>query len=174
MTHAEALALIQGGVPSPAGVWADIGAGSGVFTRALTELLGEDGLVHAVDQNAGVLVLAQSKRPGHARVLPQRADFTRPLALEALDGILMANALHFVQEHQRVLSRLLSYLRPGGHFLLVEYDQETGNPWVPFPVSWRRFFRLAPPVGLSDVRQVGRRRSRFGHRDLYAAVGIKG
>lgn len=173
MTHAEALELIREGVLSPAGVWADLGAGSGVFTRALAELLGEEGRVYAVDRDAGVLAL-ESNRPGHARVLPQRADFTRSLALEDVDGILMANALHFVRDQQGVLSRLLSYLRPGGCFLLVEYDQEAGNPWVPYPISWKRFLTLAHLVGLRDVRQVGRRRSRFGHRELYTAVGVKG
>lgn len=172
MTHAEAVALIQDGVPTSGGVWADLGAGSGVFTRALANLLGDGGLVHAVDRDARVLTLTQGPVPGGARIRPQRADFTRPLNLRDLDGLLMANALHFV-EHQVILPLVLSYLKPRGLFVLVEYDLTTSNPWVPFPLSWARFCSLAPKVGLTEPLELGRRRSRFGHRDLYAAVSRK-
>ena len=63
--------------------------------EALAELLGTGGSVYAVDARPDVL--AVKARPGGARVVPLAADFTEPLPLEDLDGVLMANALHFVE-----------------------------------------------------------------------------
>lgn len=172
--HAHAVALIRDGVTSAGGSWADLGAGSGVFTRALKELLGEDGLVYAVDRDAQV-----ARRQGldgsqpEANILLRRADFTKPLGLQNLDGIVMANALHFVRRHERVLSQIVGCLRAGGSFILVEYDLEVASPWIPFPVPLRYFRRLAPRAGLGEPREIGRRRSRYGQREIYAAVAVK-
>lgn len=172
MEHAEAVALIRGAVSTEEGTWADLGAGSGVFTRALSELLGRDGLVYAVDRNASALHRLREMSSG-ARVVLREGDFTKALDLEPLDGILMANALHFVRRHERVVSGVLAGLKRGGAFVLVEYDLQRGNPWVPFPVSLEKFRQLAPRVGLTVPRPLGRRRSRYGHGDIYAAVAEK-
>lgn len=165
MEHAEAVALIREGVPS-GGVWADLGAGTGTFTRALVELLGPEGLVYAVDREAEA-VEALGRLGGS--VIARQADFTSRLELPELDGVLMANALHFSREPETVLRRVRQHLRPGGHFILVEYDQQRGNPWVPYPISRERFRALAATVGLKPPREIGRRRSSFG-REMYAAL----
>lgn len=107
-----------------------------------------------------------------AHVIPLVADFRGPLALPELDGAVMANSLHFVDasEQGRVLAQVVKHLRPGGAFVLVEYDLERGTPWVPYPVTPRRFAALAMAAGLGVPREIGRLRSRFGPRDIYAVV----
>src|SRR5690606_17408397 len=101
--------------------------------------------------------------------------FREPLALDDLDGVVMANSLHFVaaDEQARVLEKVVTYLRPGGVVVLVEYDQRRGSRWVPYRVPVERFEALAREVGLGAVREIGRRRSRFGPRDIYAAVAAQ-
>lgn len=94
--------------------------------------------------------------------LDQRtADFTRPLGFSGMDGVLMANALHFVSEKAPVLALVRSYLRPGGRFVLVEYDADRGNHWVPYPLSWTTWQAVAPASGFTDTRLLGRVPSRF-------------
>lgn len=174
MEHAEAVALIQKGVDSSGGIWADLGAGSGVFTRALSALLGSDGLIYAIDREPQARFLQQhTGLSDQARIVFREADFTQPLGLWEVDGILMANALHFVRNHEKVLTQIVSSLKQGGRLLLVEYDLNIRNPWVPYPVPKSAFEKLAVSVGLGELREVGRRRSRFGHGDIYAAVGVK-
>ncbi len=174
MEDSEAAELIRGGVQH-GGTWADLGAGPGTFTRALAALLGPEGAVYAVDRDARILGwLGSAARPvaGGARVEPLVADFSDELGLEGLDGVLAANALHFVPgaDQERVLGLMVSYLRPGGALLLVEYDQRRGQPWVPHPLPPERFAELAAATALGEPREVGRRRSRYGPKDMYAAV----
>ena len=87
----------------------------------------------------------------------------------------MANSLHFVAAgtQGRVVTHLTSDLKVGGAFVLVEYDQLRGQPWVPHPVPPARFAELAEGAGLGVPREMGRRRSRYGPKDIYAAVAMR-
>lgn len=84
-------------------------------------------------------------------------------------ALLMANALHFASDAEGVLRRVVAMLPPAGKLLLVEYDRERGNPWVPYPVPLRRFRALAEEVGLGRPEEIGRRPSRY-QGEMYAAV----
>ena len=62
-----------------------------------------------------------------------------------------------------------SSLRPGGTFIVVEYDADRGNPWVPHPFGVASWERLAADAGLVDTVEIGRVPSRFLGA-IYAAV----
>jgi SAM-dependent methyltransferase len=108
---------------------------------------------------------------GAVRIETYVSDFTRawPFAL-VLDGILMANSLHFVESQREFLSRCGASLAPPGRFLIVEYDTDTANPWVPHPVSLASLSRLAGEVGFRRVQKLGSRRSRYQRAPMYAAL----
>lgn len=164
--------------PSTPGVlWADFGAGSGAFTLALRELLGPDADIYAVDRDRGRLIelsRAYNIRFGHAEKLHLiQADFSRELALPLLDGALMANSLHFFRKKENILRHVNSFLNPGGAFLLVEYNVDRGNPWVPYPLSFKTFSELAPRAGFSEPRLLAKHPSSF-LREFYSALAVKG
>lgn len=175
----DAAALIRPAVPDPGGTWADLGAGTGTFTRALATLLGPGGRVYAVDRDPRVVRALRTwvweGRRTAAEVTPVLADFTEPLALHALDerldGVLAANALHFVDAavQAEVLARVAAVARPGGRLVLVEYEGRQPSRWVPSPVSLARFRALAREAGLADPTLIGTRPSAFGG-NLYAAL----
>lgn len=98
-----------------------------------------------------------------------QADFTRALGLPRLDGGLMANALHYARDQVRTLRNLSRLIRPGGRFLLVEYDGRTASFAVPYPVPPDRFVRLCHEAGLEAPSVIGTRASRFGGT-MYAAL----
>ena len=172
MDHSDHTNLLRGGVDGSGGVWADLGAGTGAFTLALAELLGADGEIEAIDRDAGALrtnAKAMRARFPQARVRYQAADFTLPLTLPMLDGMVMAHALHFQSDQDAVVQRLRGYLRPGGRLLIVEYNIEDGTPAVPHPVPYSRWERLARDAGFEQTELLARRPSRF-LREIYSAV----
>lgn len=178
MDTGDAIALIGGAVPRESSTWADLGAGEGVFTRALWELLGPVSRIYAVDRDARALIgLTRWADGAGADVTAVEADFTRTFALpglddEGLDGILLANALHFVAHAETVLNALVGLLRPGGRIVVVEYDRRRPSRWVPFPVPPARLALLTKAAGLSVPEVVATRPSAFGGT-LYAAVAVR-
>ena len=175
MTTRDALELIAPAIPGAGGIWADLGAGEGTFTRALAQLLGPSGRVYAVDRNSrGLAALRRAADRGVATIVPVVADFTRDLVLPGLegaglDGLVIANALHYVRDPDPVLARLAARLRPGGRLVMVEYDRRRGNPWVPHPIPAARWPGLAAAAGLASPAIVATRPSAFGG-NLYVAV----
>lgn len=174
MDHRAAARLIAPAVAPTGGTWAELGAGTGTFTHALAELLGGAGRVIAVDRDvARVRALEQVARrraEGVAPIEVVHADFTGALALPALDGLLLANALHFVPDDAQVavLARCATAVRAGGRLVLVEYENRAASRWVPFPVDFARFVQLARALGGSPPERVGERRSAYGGT-IYAA-----
>lgn len=172
----DAVALIRDAVDGTPGVWADLGAGTGTFTRALAEALGAGSVVYAVDKDANALASLKSWR-GDARIVQVNADFSTAFALPGvnnalLDGILLANALHFVRDAANVLARLVQRVRVGGKVVIVEYDRRESSRWVPYPISMSRWLDLATAAGLSEPTIIATRPSMYAGT-LYAAVATR-
>ena len=172
MDHADHVRLLTGGVTS-GGTWADLGAGTGAFTLALAELVGPTGEVVAIDRDRGALRdLERALRPGGATVRTMSADFTKPIELPLLDGIVMANSLHFVKDKLPVLTLVRAMLKRSGRLLLVEYDADRGNTWVPHPMSFDTWRALADANGFSGTRKLASVPSRFLGR-IFSAESVR-
>lgn len=174
MNHADHVALLQDGIPSPGGLWADFGSGNGAFTLALAELLGPGAQIYSIDQKNSALRRQEAALRQHfpdTKLQTITADYTHPLSLPPLDGIVMANALHFQRRKDSVLQLLRSYLQPGGRFILVEYNVDRGNYWVPHPLSYPTWAKLAERNGFIGTRLLRTRPSSFLH-EIYSAVSL--
>lgn len=174
MRHADHVALLRDGV-SPGGVWADLGSGEGAFTLALADLLGPGGSICSVDTDTGSLRVQQramSERFPEVTLEVHRGDFMRPLELPPLDGIVMANSLHFHRDHAAVVRHVVTWLKPGARFVLVEYDADRGNTWVPHPLSYETWDRVAEGTGLTETRLLHRVPSRFLGA-IYSALSVR-
>lgn len=172
MEHPDHVALLRRGVATTGGVWADFGAGRGAFTLALAELLGGGATIYAIDRDRGDLRRnAEAMRTRFPDVDAHYLvdDFTSALDLPALDGLVMANSLHFQRDQAPVLDLLRGYLRPGGRMLVVEYNIERGNAAVPYPAPFERWERLARDAGFGHVELLARRPSRT-FAEIYSAA----
>ena len=175
MKHEDLVGLIRGGVPGAGGVWADLGSGEGAFTNALAELVGPSALIFSVDRDRSALA-RQQRAPGRRFALAPttvlHGDFTEPLELPPLDGVVMANSLHFVEDREPVLALVHGYLKERGRLIVVEYDVDSGNPWVPHPFSYATWRRLATNNGFSDPELIGTHPSHWLN-GLYSAVSTR-
>jgi ubiquinone/menaquinone biosynthesis C-methylase UbiE len=172
MEAADAIALI-----APAGVealgpstWADLGCGDGTFTLALASLLAPGSTIHAMDREAALLRRLPSAY-GRARIFTHAGDFThQPWPFGNPDGILMANALHYVADQPAFLRACAAHASPPPRFLVVEYDTDRGNRWVPYPVPRATLATLFGAAGYASVRILGSRPSVYRQAPLYAAA----
>jgi len=170
MKHADVIHLIEKGIRHGETAWADFGSGDGVFTLALRELLGPDADIYSVDTDAARLRRQERAfRSGAARTSLIQADFTGDLELPPLDGILMANALHFVEDQPAFLRQLRGYLNPSGKLLIVEYDIDRRSIYVPYPVSYARLTEWAGSAGFETPTLLATARSRYWSR-IYSAL----
>jgi SAM-dependent methyltransferase len=139
---------------------------------ALADLLGSGAHITAVDRDAGALgrlAAEMGRRFPTTRVETLAADFRKTLPLAGLDGVVMANSLHFVRDKQPVLASVKAMLRPGGRLIVVEYGSDRGNPWVPHPFTYARWERMAADAGFERTRQLGTVPSRY-LGSMYSAV----
>ena len=173
MDHTDHVNLLRPASLTSSGTWADFGSGSGAFTLALRELVGPHANIYAVDKDQRALKeLEQAHRERFTTsqtIHTIRADFSGMLSLPPLDGIVMANSLHYFKDREKILRHALSFLKLNGALLLVEYNVDSGNMWVPYPLSFETFRALAPRAGYSEPRLLGMVPSRF-LREIYSAV----
>jgi ubiquinone/menaquinone biosynthesis C-methylase UbiE len=175
MEHADHVKLIEKGVPK-GGTWADLGSGRGAFTLALAQCLGTEGHIYSVDLDRRSLDV---QKPRLAVEFPKNevsykhGDFLRVLGeLPPLDGILMANSLHFIQDKIPFLKQILEELKPEGRLLVVEYDTNEGNAYVPYPFNYTRWLDLAQEAGFVRTELLATRPSSFLGQ-FYSAVSYK-
>ncbi len=179
MRTEECIALIREGVEGHAGSWADLGSGAGAFTAALAEILGPGTHLVSVDRDRRGLQAQERELSGRypgVRLTTLAGDFTADMAVPPLDGILMANSLHFQRDTCAVLAHAARWLKPGGRMIIVEYDVQRAGPWIPHPVPFGVLVEAAACAGLSAPRLLARRPSRYhgagagGVGGMYAAL----
>lgn len=108
----------------PGDVVADIGSGSGYFTRRLARAVLPGGLVYGVDiQPEMNAILAENcAKEGVTNVeiiLGETADPKLPP--ESIDWMLLVDVYHEFQEPKPMLAKMLEALKPGGRVCLLEY-----------------------------------------------------
>lgn len=171
MNLQKAIDFIKPAINPNKKVWADIGAGTGLFTQALDQILLKNSEIYAVDKNPHVLynlILSQSKLHVY------EGDFTKRLSLPYLDGIIMANALHCVKGQFVVLKQLVDLLKPDGIFVLIEYEtNQPVAPWVPYPVPFQKFINLMEDLPVTIPKQLTRISSAFNYQHIYLAKSLK-
>jgi ubiquinone/menaquinone biosynthesis C-methylase UbiE len=175
MNHDDHVRLIEGSIErGSGGVWADFGAGTGAFTLALRDVAGPAVEIIAIDDDQGSLHSLRRSMERHfpgTRLNIRHDDFSRPLQLPPLDGIVAANAIHYVRDQVALLQRWQGYLKPEGRLIVVEYDTDAGNRWVPHPLSFGTFGKVAMAAGFSEPALIGTHPSRF-LGGFYAALTV--
>ena len=99
---------------------ADIGAGTGYFSRRFAKHAGK---VFAVDIDAKLLELAGKDAPAnHRTVLAVPEDPKLPLG--AVDTVFFCDVLHHVSGRPGYYQKLATALKPGGRIVIVDFHKK--------------------------------------------------
>jgi ubiquinone/menaquinone biosynthesis C-methylase UbiE len=109
---------------------ADIGAGTGLFTRLFAEKVGPKGKVYAVDIAEPFLkhIDADAKKRGHKHVVTilGSQDSTN-LPAGSVDLVFLSDVYHHLEKPEKVLGSIHRALRPGGRLVVIEFDRVEGK-----------------------------------------------
>lgn len=116
----------------PGQVVADIGAGSGYFSRRLSEKVGPAGKILAVDIQTEMLTMLTNKLAGLGvtNVVPILGTITDPkLPPASVDLALMVDVYHEFSHPYEMMEGISRSLKPNGRVVFVEFRAE--DPSVP-------------------------------------------
>jgi 2-polyprenyl-3-methyl-5-hydroxy-6-metoxy-1,4-benzoquinol methylase len=171
MEFETAVKLIRKGVASSESPqhWVDLGAGEGLFTRALGSLLVLNSSILAIDSNHSSL---QSIRWDNRQVTLELlvSDFTKLTLHQKYDGIMMAHALHYVKDPKTFLINLKTHLSPAGRLIIVEYERRKANSWVPYPIDFENLKVIGEQAGFSSVTRLEETPSLYDSVTIYSAL----
>ena len=173
MEDFEAIELIRfEPLPAKPQTWADLGCGKGLFTKALSSLLPKGSHIHAIDRDEGSLREIPPELHG-IHITKTTGDFNTLQVPGMLDGILMANSLHYVDDKKEFLKACFNRLVNNGYFLLVDYDLQRSNNWIPYPIDIKGATQLFLNTGFRHFRILNKRNSIYGNHHMYAAISLK-
>lgn len=116
---------------------ADIGAGSGYFTRRFVEAVTESGKVYAVDVEPEMI--AYTKDSVEHMHVPYSAEFilAQPynpkLPTESVDLIFLCNTYHHLNDRPTYFTNIKSALKPGGRIAIIDFYHDARSGDVGFP-----------------------------------------
>jgi trans-aconitate methyltransferase len=171
MELSTAIGLIREGIRSEnmrPQVWADLGSGSGLFSRALATLLPPASTIYAVDRDQASLDEIEWSYADRT-LIRVNSEISETVELPMLHGALLANVMHFLPDQVGLLKQLQRQLLDKGALIIIEYDTDTGNRWVPYPISYDRMKKMAESLGL-DIRLLKSERSRYNSGTLYSVL----
>ncbi|HWB28686.1 MAG TPA: class I SAM-dependent methyltransferase [Chitinophagaceae bacterium] len=149
--------------------WADLGCGAGFFTNVLSSLLVKGSTIYAMDSDAPGL--KKVKVAEGIQLKTFAIDFVKEeWPFNKVNGIIMANALHYVKDKGPFIKRLRQHILADGLLLVVEYDMDAPNPWVPYPISFEALKKLCTEYELFSPKKTNEMPSAFGRANLYGAV----
>lgn len=113
-------------------VVADIGAGSGVFSRSLARAVAPAGIVLAVEIDPELLAYIQKRAAEESivNIQPVRGEFDDPkLPRKDVDLVFICDALHHIEHRQAYLKALASSMKPGGRVAIIDrLEKHEGDP----------------------------------------------
>ena len=120
-------------------VIADIGAGTGYFSRRFARHAGK---VLAVDIDANLLAIAAKDAPANLTTVLALPDDPK-LARKSVDTVFFCDVLHHISDRPAYYAKLKSAMKPGGRLVIVDFHKR------PLPVG-------PPPdmkLSLEEVQQ---------------------
>jgi ubiquinone/menaquinone biosynthesis C-methylase UbiE len=102
----------------------DIGAGTGFFSRAASNIVGEKGTVYAADISSEMLdVFRRFSVPSNVQLL-QSNEYEVPIPSAQADLVLFAFVLHESEDVPRFLKEAMRLMKPDGRIAIIEWKKQ--------------------------------------------------
>ena len=115
----------------PGMTFVDIGAGTGFFSREAADIVGQEGIVYALDMSPEMLeILKRNGVPRNTRVILS-GEYRLPMPDEVGDLTLLSTVLHENTDMKRLLAEAIRVTGKAGTVAIVEWkkqDEEIGPP----------------------------------------------
>jgi predicted methyltransferase len=131
---------------------ADLGAGTGYFTAALSRAVGQKGVVLSIDPEPEMVEYLgkRAHREGLANVVPVLALYEDPfLPPGRVDRVLIVDTYHHIDDRQAYFHRLGADLAPGGRVAIVDFHKR------PLPVGPPPEAKLEREVVVAEMQKAG-------------------
>lgn len=155
-----ALVIAQTGL-TKGQVAADLGCGSGFYIIPAAQLVGNEGMVYAVDVQEAKLAATSSlvQQMGYKNVKFLRADLSKPLMSpepHSCDLVVIGNILHEIDSPEALLQNAYRLLKVDGRLLVVEWKKEITplGPPVEKRLSQQQLEVLLMRVGLRKEKEL--------------------
>jgi hypothetical protein len=126
-----------------------------LFTNALSRLLPKGSSIIAIDKTKSRIQVADG-----ISLTTKTEDFTT-LNFGETDGVMMANSFHYVKDQQEFLRNLSVFTST---LLLVEYNMDKRNRWVPYPISFKKLQSIV------HAKFLGETKSQYNSNGMYSAL----
>lgn len=126
-------------------VIADIGAGSGYFTRRFARHAAK---VFAVEIDPELVTYLREHRPGNVVVIQADPDDPK-LPPASVDTVFICNVLHHIENRPAYYQKLKQALKPGGRIVIIDFYRK------PLPVGPPPSMKLAKEEVISELTAAG-------------------
>ncbi|MBX6315201.1 MAG: methyltransferase domain-containing protein [Isosphaeraceae bacterium] len=127
--YAQRRAIVRAIGLKPGMAVADIGAGTGLFTRLFATEVGPKGKVYAVDISPAFLehINKQAKQLGHEHVETRKgSQESTELPSNSIEVAFLCDTYHHLEKPKAVLASIHRALKPGGRLVVVDFDRREG------------------------------------------------
>ncbi len=129
----------------PEEVVADIGAGSGYFTRRLAH---HTALVYAVDIDAKLLAIIEKQGLPKIKTVHATPDDPK-LAAGSTDTIFICDVLHHIDQRPAYYAKLAKALKPGGRIVIIDFFKKK------LPVGPPESMKLSEEQVVEELKAAG-------------------
>ncbi len=114
---------------------ADVGSGTGLFTKLFAKLVGENGWIYAVDVSPRLVefVVKDSSSLNHRNVTGVLcADDGIGLPPNSVDAVFVCDTYHHFEHPQSTMASIFKALRPSGRLVVIDFERVPGvsREWI--------------------------------------------
>jgi ubiquinone/menaquinone biosynthesis C-methylase UbiE len=116
---------------------ADLGSGSGLFTRPLAKAVLPGGVAYAVDIDPALLTIVErsAKDAGITNITTVLAATDDPKLPQPVDLIFICDTLHHIGNQGPYTKKLRQYLKPGGRIAIIDFSERWPDGHEPMRYS---------------------------------------